>query len=236
METNGTNDNTSMTEREEKSYQEQEKGRNNTEEKSLNLPTDKKQKASEMKSAAKETTQQSQASAVSRPIHQPITVNHHRETTTDEILIDEEKKIEPPCFSSNIEEAAFHLRENNFDPDKITQRLEICSKWMKMNFKKKERNTCFMAVKRYVDSDGREELVGNTDDYIFSYQADDMSKKTFLFKNNHYSYQTEEEIRLIQILMKGPPIDPLHYQKQLQVMNHDLDAVNEFMHRYLYYF
>ena len=68
---------------------------------------------------------------------------------------------------------------------------------MKINFKNKERNTGFMAVKRYVGSDGIEELVGNTDDYIFSYQADNMSKKTFLFKNNHHSYQTEEEIRLI---------------------------------------
>ena len=236
METDGINENTSTQKQEEKIDQEQEKRKNKTDENSLSLPTDKT--ASVKKTTAKETTQQSQASAASRPIPQTSSnsVSQHRETRSDEKSQDEEKKPEPPHFSSNIEEAAFHLNQNNLDPDRITQRLEICSKWMKINFKNKERNTGFMAVKRYVDSDGIEELVGNTDDYIFSYQADNMSKKTFLFKHNHHSYQTEEEIRLIQILMKGPPIDPLHYQKQLQVMNKDLDAVNEFMYRYLYYF
>ena len=38
-----------------------------------------------------------------------------------------------------------------------------------------------------------------SDDYLFSCPADDTSKKKFLLKNHHYSYQTEEENRLMPI-------------------------------------
>ena len=64
---------------------------------------------------------------------------------------------------------------------------------MKRYFINKERNTYFTFIKTFVDSDGKEEIVGMSDDYLFSCPADDTSKKKFLLKNHHYSYQTEEE-------------------------------------------
>ena len=66
-------------------------------------------------------------------------------------------------------------------------------------FVDQERNASFQVVKTYTEDD-IEEIVAETDDFLFKYQSDDVKKKMFIVKNSSHWYRLREEERMLHII------------------------------------
>ena len=84
---------------------------------------------------AVEATQQSHASAPCTP---KVQENQHSEAAPKDNLPAVSKRLTTRRIPANLQEAALDLKEKNLDPEAISERVEICSKWMKRLSTKRE--------------------------------------------------------------------------------------------------
>ena len=134
-----------------------------------------------------------------------------------------------PCKS--VDEAATEVNKRHFHHEEIEKQLQKFSIRMKKMFVDKERNTCFKFVKTYTEDD-LEEIVAETDDFLFKYQSDDVKKKMFIVKNSSHWYRSREEERMMHMFWEPtvPWMEKEKRQAEFKEMELDLNSYFERLH------
>ena len=130
--------------------------------------------------------------------------------------------------SKTRSEAEQRLEERNFEPDNIASQINKMSIRMKRLFKSTERNNKFDYVCTANFSDSSDDIVAETDDFVFCCQTAGENKKVFIVKNSDRYRSVEEEL-LLEVVRTRKRIDYDKFKTKLDDMQMDLLLINDFI-------
>ena len=141
-----------------------------------------------------------------------------------------------PTFTASIStsELENRLTERNYNPKIVSNQLDCKSIRMKKLFISPNRNNKFEYICSVNHSGDSEDIVAETDDFLFCCQTEGEKKKLFIVKNASMYRDIQEEL-LLESVRTQPPIDQEKFKTKLDEMKTDLCVLTEFARNHLSY-